>query len=129
MLVNVQVDNQIKYRIMKTLKKSKKITKTPNIVVNYTNVDSVEDVMMESIIAKVRAGIAITEEEFMYVFHRGADIAIEAFEDFYMTHTTVIENDRLAKNLLKMLDKAIANKKPWYKRFWAWLTKPFKKNK
>lgn len=114
---------------MKTLKKSKKITKTPDIIVNYTNVDSVEDVIMESIIAKVRAGIAITEDEFMYVFHRGADIAIEAFEDFYAAHTTIIENDKLAKDLLKMLGKAIKPKKPWYKRFWAWLTKPFRKNK
>lgn len=114
---------------MKTLKKSKKITKTPDIIVNYTNVDSVEDVIMESIIAKVRAGMAITEEEFAYVFHRGADIAIEAFKDFHVAHTTIIKNDKLAKNLLKMLDNAIKPKKPWYKRFWAWLTKPFRKNK
>lgn len=114
---------------MKTLKKTKKITKKPEFIVDFTDIDTPEDVVMEFIIGKVRAGMVISEKELMFAVSHGAQIAIDAFESFYATHSTVIENDKLAKDLLNMISKAVKPKKPWYKRFWAWLTKPFRKNK
>ena len=128
-VLHVHVDNQIKYRIMKTLKKTKKIIKKPEFIVDFTDIDTPEDVVMEFIIGKVRAGMVISEKELMFAVSHGAQIAIDAFESFYAAHSTVIENDKLAKDLLNMISKAIKPKKPWYKRFWAWLTKPFRKNK
>lgn len=128
-MLNVHVDNQIKYRIMKTLKKTKKIAKNPEFIVDLTNAETANDIVMEFVAGKVRAGLPISEKELSFAVSHGAQIAIEAFEDFYTAHSTVIENDKLAKDLLKMITKAIEPKKPWYKRFWSWLTKPFKKNK
>lgn len=110
---------------MKTIKKTKKTAKkfNPAFVVDLTDIEGPEDVTIEFIAAKVRAGISITNKEFMYTLGYGAATALEAVENFYFDHTTCIEDDKLAKKLLKEIKKAIKRRTPWYKRFWNWITR------
>lgn len=125
--VTVKVVNQnIKY---KTMKKD-----NIKFVVNLTDVETCDDIQLEFIKGKAVAGVAITEDEFKFIVQYGAQLAfdtidacLEAFlkSDKY----TKIEDDKLAQDILKLIEKSVKPKKPWYKRFWGWLTKPFKKNK
>lgn len=103
-------------------------------VVNLTDVETCDDIQLEFIKGKALAGVAITEDEFKFIVQYGAQLAfdtidacLEAFlkSDKY----TKIEDDKLAHDILKLIEKSVKPKKPWYKRFWGWLTKPFKKNK
>lgn len=104
-------------------------------VVNLTDVETCDDIQLEFIKGKALAGVAITEDEFKFIVQYGAQLAfdtidacLEAFlkSDKY----TKIEDDELAQDILKLIEKSVKpKKKPWYKRFWGWLTKPFKKNK
>jgi len=125
--VTVKVVNQnIKH---KTMKKD-----NIKFVVNLTDVETCDDIQLEFIKGKAIAGIAITEDEFKFIVQYGAQLAfdtidacLEAFlkSDKY----TKIEDDKLAQDILKLIEKSVKPKKPWYKRFWGWLTKPFRKNK
>lgn len=127
--VTVKVVNQnIKHKTMK--KTNNKYT----FVVDLTSAETCEDVKLEFIKAKALQGKKIDMDEFKFIIQYGAqlafdtiDICIDAFlkSDKY----TKIEDDDLAKDILKLVEKKIKPKKPWYKRFWSWLTKPFKKNK
>ena len=58
--------NQIKYSVMKTIKKTKKTDKkfNPAFVVDLTEIEGPEDVTIEFIAAKVRAGISIRYKRF-----------------------------------------------------------------
>lgn len=103
-------------------------------VVNLTDIETCDDIQLEFIKGKALAGVAITEDEFKFIVQYGAQLAfdtidacIEAFlqSDKY----TKIEDDDLAQELLKLIENSLKPKKPWYKRLWAWITKPFKKNK
>ena len=103
-------------------------------VVNLTDVETCDDIQLEFIKGKAIAGVAITEDEFKFIVQYGAQLAfdtidacLEAFlkSDKY----TKIEDDKLAQDILKLIEKSVKPKKPWYKRFWGWITKPFKKNK
>lgn len=103
-------------------------------VVNLTNVETCDDIQLEFIKGKALAGVAITEDEFKFIVQYGAQLAfdtidacLEAFikSDKY----TKIEDDKLAQDILKLIEKSVNPKKPWYKRFWSWVTRPFKKNK
>ena len=117
---------------MKTKVNKKSTKKAPAFIVNYTDIQWPQDVIFEIIISKVRSGIAITKEEAAALVEFGADCALEAMEEYVANMNTksfVIDDDEFARKLLKMcMDKA-TKKQPWYKRFWKWLTKPFRKNK
>ena len=99
-------------------------------VVNLTDIETCDDIQLEFIKGKVLAGVAITEDEFKFIVQYGAQLAfdtidacIEAFlqSDKY----TKIEDDNLANDILKLIEKSIKPKKPWYKRLWAWIKSPF----
>lgn len=115
---------------MKTTKKTKK---EPKFIVDYTNIERPEDVYVEYILAKVRAGMVIDTEEAKMLVKFGAVLTMEVIDNyielFEKCHVTTIEDEKVAKDLLDVLVKATQKKQPWYKRFWNWLTKPFKKNK
>lgn len=112
----------------------KKTNNKYTFVVDLTSAETCEDVKLEFIKAKALQGKKIDMDEFKFIIQYGAqlafdtiDVCIDAFlkSDKY----TKIEDDDLAKDILKLIEKKIKPKKPWYKRFWAWLTKPFRKNK
>lgn len=120
--MTVKVVNQnIKY---KTMKKD-----NIKFVVNLTDVETCDDIQLEFIKGKAIAGVAITEDEFKFIVQYGAQLAfdtidacLEAFlkSDKY----TKIEDDKLAQDILKLIEKSVKpKKKPWYKRLWAWITR------
>ena len=119
-----------KYRIMKNTKKTKK---EPKFIVNYTNIERPEDVYVEYILAKVRAGIAIDMEEAKMLVKFGAVLTMEVIDNyielFEKTCVTTIEDEKVAEDLLNILVKATQKKQPWYKRLWNWIKKPFCKKK
>ena len=128
--VIVQVVNQNLNRN----KMKKDTTKKPELIVNLTAVDTCDDIQLEFIKAKSMQGFAITEDEFKFIVKYGAELAfdtIDACLDAFLAsgNYTKIEDDQLAQDIVKLIEEKINPKKPWYKRFWGWVTKPFKKNK
>jgi len=113
----------------KTTAKTKKPVKQAKFIVDYTNVEYPEDLQYEIIAAKARAGIAISEDDVKYLVMYGAKVSMAYVNDImaeYNAHTTFIEDDDLARKMLKLLKKRTEKKTPWYKRIFKW---PFgKKN-
>lgn len=114
-------------------KETKKSTKKAKYVVDLTNAVTPEDVKFEFIKAKCLAGVKITEDEFKFMLMCGANLALDALEEYIEQRIAeekrvVIQDDKLVQEMLKLIMKH-TQKKPWYKRFWAWIKNPFKKNK
>lgn len=99
----VPVVNQTKSKTMKTLKKTKKTVK-PDFIMNCTNCETSTDVYNELVNAKVRAGKPISKDE----LEIAKNVAVAEADP---TIITFVECNVTA-----------AKKKPWYKRFWNWLT-------
>ena len=114
---------------MKTTKKTKKVTK-PEFIVDMTTAETPLDVAYEFAEAKVRAGKPITQDEADIIektgFATAANVVDACIADAEK-HTTFIEDDKLAEDMIKMIKKYQNKKLPWYKRFWRWIT--FRKNK
>lgn len=115
----------------KTDNKTKKSTKKPAIIVDLTNVYTPEDIKFEFIRAKAHAGV-LTDEEIYSLVKYGSTLTLDMIDaciaEFYANNVRVIKDDELVKQLTKVVMNKINPKKPWYKRFWGWITKPFKKN-
>lgn len=119
-------------------KETKKVTKTavkktaikPKFIVDLTKVKTCEDIKFEFIKAKATQGVAITEDDILFLVNLGAEIAMKYIDmciEEIEKKTVKIHDEKLYKELTDLLKKATEPKKPWYKRFWSWLTKPFKK--
>ena len=111
----------------KTTAKTKKPVKKAKFIVDYTNIEYPEDLQYEIIAAKSRAGIAIDEQEVKTLVMYGAKLSIDYINDIiadYNASTTFINDDKLAKKMLKLLKKSTEKKTPWYKKIW-----PFRKKK
>lgn len=123
----------MKKETKKTTKKvAKKVTSKPKFIVDLTKVETCEDIKFEFIKAKATQGVAITEDDILFLVNLGAEIALEYIDkciDEINKQTIKIQDDKLFDELTNLLRKATQPKKPWYKRFWSWITKPFKKNK
>ena len=105
---------------------------TPEVIVNLVNAETPEDVRFEFILAKTRAGIAIKEEDVKWLLAAGAKMVCEIIDDEIEkreSETIKIKDNALYEKLTGILTSAIVPKKPWYKRFWGWITKPFRKAK
>ena len=117
-----------------TKKATKKVTKKvePKFVVDLTKANTTDDIKFEFIKAKATQGVAITEDDILFLVNLGAEIAMKYIDmciEEIEKKTVKIHDEKLYKELTDLLKKATKPKKPWYKRFWSWLTKPFKKNK
>jgi hypothetical protein len=115
-----------------TKKETKKVTKKPKFIVDLTKAETCEDVKFEFIKAKATQGVAITEEDILFLINIGAEIAIKYIDmciEEINKKTIKIHDEKLYSELEHILKKAMKPKKPWYKRFWGWMKKPFKKNK
>jgi len=110
----------------KTTKKvTKKTSKKPAFVVDLTTAETPLDIAYEHAQAKVRAGLPITQDEADVIERAGFVTAVDFVDQCVAecdAHTTYIEDDKLAKKLLKTIQKATEPKRPWYKRFWRWVT-------
>lgn len=108
----------------KTTKKTKKTN--PGMVVNLLDVRCPGDVFYEFAAAKARAGIALSESDIMEIKLRGAIDALEYIDsclDELCKNATVINNSKLVNDVVGLIKKTVAPKKPWYKRFWNWITR------
>lgn len=109
------------------MKSTKNTKKEPKFIVDYTNIERPEDVYVEYILAKVRAGMVIDSEEAKALVHFGAVLTMEIInnyvEIFENTCVTTINDNKVAEDVLKILAKATQKKQPWYKRFWNWITR------
>ena len=127
-IINVK-DNQIKYRIMKTLKNIKK----PMIIVDLTNIESCEDIKFEFNRAKAKAGVPLTDTEINSVVAYGAHLALDVIDQFceqYQAVQTVeITDKKQIKQAIKAIESILKPKTPWYKKLWNWVKKPFTKKK
>ena len=94
------------------MKKNIKKTVKPTYVVDLTDITNENDMQLAFAIAKHNAGQPLTDGNLEAIVSTALDAYIEAFPP-----VTVINCGCVCK------------KAPWYKRFWRWLTKPFKKNK
>ena len=113
-------------------KTAKKVTKKPAFIVDLTKAETCDDVKFEFIKAKATQGVAITEDDILFLVMLGANLAMEYIDkciEEINKKTVKIQDDKLYNELESLIKKAIKPKKPWYNRFWGWLTKPFKKNK
>lgn len=90
---------------MKTLKRTTKKATKPEIILNCIGCETSTDLYNELVNAKVRAGKPVSEDE----LEIAKNVAIENAEPTI----AVVE--------VKVVETA-APKKPWYKRFWNWLT-------
>lgn len=111
-----------------------KSTKKPAFVVNMIDANTPEDVKFQFIYAKAKAGIPIRKDDVNFLISYGAMLTLNAFDeciDNYCKNskTFVVTDDKLVKEITNLVIDTVAPKKPWYKRFWAWITKPFRKNK
>lgn len=93
----------------------KKISKKQkySYIVDLRNIKTLSDIAPMWAFAKHEAGLALSDEEL-------SDICAYVYDEF-MPKITVVINEKCGCKCCKNT--------PWYKRFWNWLTKPFKKNK
>lgn len=109
----------------KTIKKTKKVTKKPDFVVDWTNIETYLDIPYETAQGKIRAGLPISQEEADVIekmgFMTAADV-VDTMLNEAEKHTTYIEDDKLADDMIKLIKKYQNKKQPWYKRFWRWIT-------
>ena len=105
-----------------------KTSTSPNYIVDLTKVESCDDIKLSFIRGKALAGIKLTEGEFRYIIRYGAEIAMDTIENFVNQQKAIVFPDVDMETAEKVM-KILQGKKPWYKRFWNWITKPFKKNK
>lgn len=114
---------------MKTNKTNKSIKKY-NRIVDLTNAETYGDVYDAFVDAKVAAGEPITEQELIRVKGNVIDLMfneVAGLLDDFDKNTKYIEiqDDKLAKKFIKIIENYENKKLPWYKRFWRWIT--FKK--
>ena len=117
-----------KYLVYFKMKKTVK----PTFIVDLTKAETCEDIKFEFIRAKAKAGVKLDDEEIFFLVNLGATMAIEVIDECIEklnAKTVHIKDDKLYNKLEGILKEAMEPKKPWYKRFWGWITKSFKKNK
>ena len=104
--------------------------KQPKYIVDCTNIESPEDVIYEFIAAKVRANIAITEDDLESLVMYGAHLTVDYINQIQAwvdANTTYVQDDELVQDIVKLVKKSVTRKTSWYKRFWNWVKKPFAK--
>ena len=113
-----------------TKKTAKKTVVKPKFIVDLTKAETCDDIKFEFIKAKATQGVAITEDDILFLVMLGANIAVEYIDmciEQINKKTIKIQDDKLYSDLEKLLKKATAPKKPWYKRAFGWVKNPFKK--
>lgn len=89
----------------KNTKKTNKKLQKFDLLINCTACETSTDVYNAYIDAKIAAGKAITKDEAEMIENRNPQFVCYCSPVVFTVKT------------------------PWYKRFWNWVTKPFKKNK
>ena len=112
-------------------KQVKKETK-PMLIVDLTDVETPEDIRYSFLYAKATQGFKMTKAEVEELVMFGVRLATEVIDRALaekQKQVVTIVDDKLYNKLENIFKNIGKPKKPWYKRFWGWVTKPFKKNK
>ena len=113
-----------------------KATKKYTFIADLTNCETAEDVKFEFIRAKATSGVAVTDADITFILNPGAKTALEVIDDTIASAKVSVyklTDSELAEEIgnlwIKCLEdfKTPVKKDPWYKRFWRWITKPFRK--
>lgn len=107
--------------------KTKKTTIKPDFIVNLTNVESVEDINLAFIEGKIKAAKPISWNEYMMLIDIITDVAANVANDMFDAFTGFKKTNPIEISK-KEFDEIVniinhTQKKPWYKRFWNWLTR------
>jgi len=89
------------------MKKTSKKQFKPSYVVDFDDIQTLEDIPVAFALAKHNASIPLTDEELIDI--------IDWVVDGIRPNITIIN--------------CACKKAPWYKRFWRWVKKPFTKKK
>ena len=118
------------------MEKKKTIKIKPAFIVDFTDIDTlnIQDISVRFVESKLNEGMNISPREAMILVTDTIRKDAETFENIvsgaFLSTEVLKEVEKMAEVLNETCNMCvIRNKKPWYKRFWAWLTKPFKKNK
>jgi len=105
----------------KNNKKSVKVEFKPVFTVDLTNCETEEDALLEMIYSKHEAGLDLTSREVDVIVNDTiesvTDSVIDALFDGH--NAVVIENGEPVPFTAVKIE---VKKKPWYKRFWNWIT-------
>lgn len=105
---------------MKTnTKKSTKYT----FIADLTQAENPEDVKFEFIRGKAKAGVKLTDNEIMWLVKLGSKITLEAIDESMAKMKPIAQFDNVSKEKVNKIFKILTKKKPWYKRFWKWITR------
>ena len=84
----------------------------PTYIVDLTNCETLQDAEFAFACTKFEAGVPLSENNLDAIIDKTVEVVTSQ-----LPVLTVCKCE------------CICEKAPWYKRFWNWLTKPFKKNK
>lgn len=91
---------------------------------------STDDVKVAYIRAKATSGIPVSNDDVDFLIVAGIKVTLNAYKEFVEDqekNVIRIKDNKLYNQLEKAFNNAMNPKKPWYKRFWGWITKPFNK--
>ena len=131
--VVIIVNVNLVYNMKKTVtKKSVKKEVRPEIFMDMVSDMDVNEMLAEYAIAKIRAGLPITEDELGYICK---NVVSSVEGDMFNWNNTLmkvgpgeyIKFDMRVYEIEDTCEKT--EKKPgFFKRIWNWITKPFRKN-
>ena len=104
---------------MKTTKKTNKKEFKPAFIIDATNCETVEDFLIEKAWAKYDAGLDLNTKDVDALIDDAVDTTIDEIFDGH--NAAVIEGDTIVG--MTAVKVEVEEKKPWYKRFWNWLTR------
>ena len=99
----------------KVVKKTKKSIK-PAYVVDITGCETAADMKLAFIFAKAENKVPVSTEEIKFV----QQLAVENTLDFGNLANQAVD---AFCDVCDIIEKALEPKKPWYKRFWNWITR------
>lgn len=114
------------------MKKQVKKNTKPVLKVDLTDVETPEDIRYSFLYAKATQGFKMTKAEVEELVMFGVRLATEVIDNTLaerQKNIIKVVDDKIYNKLEKIFDDIVNPKKPWYKRLWNWITKPFKKNK
>ena len=114
------------------MKKQVKKDMKPMLIVDLTDAETPADIRYSFLYAMAEQGYKMTKEEIEELVMFGVRLAAEVIDNALaerQKNVIKVVDDKIYNKLEKIFDDIVNPKKPWYKRFWNWITKPFRKNK
>lgn len=102
----------------------KKTKFNPVYTVDITKCENGLDVKVAFALGKHNAGLPLKDEDIFAICEYVVNKTSAEYENVFHILLSI-----LFYSMEGQIVEPIKKKTPWYKRFWNWMTKPFKKNK